>query len=619
MLAGVALYAALLAPPDSRGDLRRAALATLGYVANWNQILGGQGYFAQLAAPSPLLHTWSLAIEEQFYLLWPLLLLGLLRLGARSRRGRSSASRPLRPLLVFTVAGAAASAVAMAVLYHAGAGINRVYYGTDTRAQDLLVGAALAVVLRSRPHPVVPDGPEAHGLTRGPARGAALGGGAGLAGVLAAVGLATGASGWLYQGGFAGVAVASAVLVGAVTLAPASAWARLFSLRPVRYVGRISYGLYLYHWPLYLVVDHARTGLGGSALLGLRLGASLVVSAASFHLVETPIRNGALARRRAWIGLPAAAGGLGAALVLTTAVPAGAALGAPTAGSLYSPLPNTSVEVGGRPSTPDPPPDSPTGGAANILPGTNSLLPAVPAGAGGPIRVLLVGDSSATAMALGFTPTQPYGVDMQLDGAIGCGLMGSGLVTNRGVVSTEAAGVRGDGWVRCDTWPQRWTADVQTFHPDVAVLMDGAWEVRDRYVGERWVHIGQPGFDAQELTTLEHAVQVLGSTGAHVVLLTAPYDSQPEQADGTPEAADQPRRMDTYNALLRQAAAAFPGSASVLDFASWLQPGGRFALEIDGQQVRDSDGIHLTTAGARFVEPRLMAAWAAVGTAVRRE
>jgi peptidoglycan/LPS O-acetylase OafA/YrhL len=584
MLAAVAAYAAFLAPAGSLGDLRRAAFATLGYAANWSQIVGGQGYFAQLGAPSPLLHTWSLAIEEQFYLVWPLLVVGLLALGRRRR---------LLPLLAFSVGAAAASAGAMAVLFHGGAGLNRVYYGTDTRAQDLLVGAALAAVLHMRREPwAAPPSRRARA-------GLAAAGAGGLGALAAAVVGAGGSSAWLYHGGFLALAVGAAALVAAVALAPGGAWGRALAVAPARYVGRISYGLYLWHWPVFLVLDHARTGLSGGGLLAARLATSLAVAGASYHLVEVPIRRGALPRRRAWVGAPAAAGAVAAAVLLGTVAPAGASLASASGGGTAAALLGAAAA---------PPAGPTTGGAGTVEAGTASLLPAVPAGAGGPVRVLLVGDSSATVLSLGFSPTQAYGVDLGTDAVIGCGLVTGGLVVNRGTVSDEKAGLRAVGhYVRCDAWPARWAADVARYHPDVVALMEGPWEVRDRYVNGRWSHLGQPAADARELAALQHAVAVLGAGGARVALLTAPYDDQPEQADGRPQPADDPARTDRYNQLLRRAAAGSSGRAVVVDPGGRLSPGGRYARMLGTTTVRADDGIHLTADGARLLEPWLMA------------
>lgn len=576
MLAAVAGYAVWLAPPDTLAGLRRAALATLLYVANWAQMRGGQGYFAQLAAPSPLLHTWSLAIEEQFYALWPLLVVGLLWMG----RVALPPGRARRiPLLAFALMGAAGSAAAMDLLYRGGSGINRVYYGTDTRAQDLLIGAALAVVLswvgsRGGARADRPDGPVRRAVAGavGTAAVATLG---------VAVTTASGASAWLYRGGFAGMALAAAALLATLVLVPGGGWDRVFSLAPLRYLGRISYGLYLWHWPLFLILDGSRTGLSGWPLFGLRSGASVALAAASYHGLEMPIRTRRArpwALRAAW---PAAVGGVAGALVLATVAPAGAEA---------------------APGVQPPP------ARASVPAGTASLLPAVPAGSGGPVRVLLLGDSMGWSLVRGLGPgSLGYGVDLQSDAVIGCGLVTSGLVTNRGISAPETEGLRaGARWVRCSTWPQRWAKDVARFHPDVVALLAGPWEVRNRLLDGHWVHIGQPGFDRLERSAIERAVQVMGSAGAQVALLTCPYLSQPEQADGRAQPDDAPARMDDYNDMLRQAARAQPGRVDVVDLGARLSPDNRYASRIDGVDVRDADGIHVSPAGGRWLQPWLL-------------
>ena len=139
LVAGIALYAWLLAPAGSDSSLRGDGLSTLLYVGNWHQIISGQSYFAQVASPSPLLHTWSLAIEEQFYLVWPLVVLAVLK-------WRKSP----RLLLGMAIVGVVASATEMALLFHPGIDPSRLYYGTDTRAQDILVGAVVALLFGRR-------------------------------------------------------------------------------------------------------------------------------------------------------------------------------------------------------------------------------------------------------------------------------------------------------------------------------------------------------------------------------------------------------------------------------------------------------------------------------------
>ena len=131
MMTAVAAYGALLAPDSTLHRLRWDGLATLAYVANWRFVASHASYFELFSDPSPLTHMWSLGIEEQFYLVWPLVLLGALRLA----RGR------LWPILVGVVLAALASATAMAMIYQPGQDPSRIYYGTDTRAQALLIGA----------------------------------------------------------------------------------------------------------------------------------------------------------------------------------------------------------------------------------------------------------------------------------------------------------------------------------------------------------------------------------------------------------------------------------------------------------------------------------------------
>ena len=589
MLAGVTLYGWLLAPSDTLGALRSSAVATLLYVNNWHQIAGGQGYFAALNTPQPLLHTWSLSIEEQFYLIWPLVVLGILRW-----------TRSLRPLLVVTVVGAVASAIDMAVVYGNGAGESRAYYGTDTRAQALLIGAALAIVL-AHPLPRRRRGPvPTRSLVRrfdlGPAArgGLVVLGGAGLAGVLVLATTVDSTSAWIYRGGFTLVALATAAVIACVALVPTSPWSRALSLRPVRYVGAISYGLYLYHWPIFVVLDNARTGLTGWALFGVRVACSVAVAAISLHVIEMPIRRGVLGGWRGWVAAPVAVGA-------TVALVVGSTAGA-TAAVTQTPRSLTaSVAV-------------PTGED----PGTAAGVPAVPAGTAGPIRVLVVGDSEASFLGFGLAPAAArFDVDYAGDGVFGCGLLT--YTTNfHGTIVNGNRGARGGQVaVPCDTQLIRWKADVDAFQPDVVLLAEGEYEVRDQYVGHGTTNILSPSFDSVERRALDRAVDVLGSTGAPVVLLTAPYYHQFEQEDGEPWPEDDPARVNRYNALLHEVAAASDGKVSVLPMGAQLDPGGHFDQYIDGVNVRFSDGIHVTPAGASLIAPWLLGRAAELGTAHR--
>lgn len=599
MLVGVGLYGAFLAPPDTLGQLRGDAIATLLYGNNWHQISGGQSYFAALGTPRPLVHTWSLSIEEQFYLAWPLIVLVVLK-----------RTKSLRLLLTLTVAGAVASAVEMAVIYHGGAGASRAYYGTDTRAQALLVGAALAMVLARSPHRHARQS-QPRGDSTFLSRPIALGPAAqwflvALAGMgLAVVGWVTattrvsggttGQGTWLYDGGFALVAVSTAAVLACVVLVPRSPWARVLSLPPVRYVGTISYGLYLWHWPLFIVLDHARTGLLGWPLFGLRVGVTFAVAVSSYHLLERPIRRGALAGWQARLATPVAVVGTAVFLFVSTA-DAAPALGAESASSTFVPAIVNHAQN----------------------PGTSANTPVVAAGTGGPIRVLLVGDSEASFLGFGLgAEAAKYDVNFADDGVLGCGLL-QGTTVLRNTLDLGTVGTRGGQIeVPCATQYVRWTADLNTFHPDVVMLADGEYEVRNRLINGRWTHIGNPAFDRKEFAAMQAAIRVLRSTGAVVVLLTAPYYHQPEQANGQPWPEDNPQRVNRYNVMLRRAAAQYQQGVVVENLNKHLDPGGHYTQYINGIDVRYADGIHVNLAGGKVVAPWLLTQVHALGIASR--
>jgi hypothetical protein len=392
------------------------------------------------------------------------------------------------------------------------------------------------------------------------------------------------------------VALATAAVIACVALVPASPWARVLSLRPVRYVGAISYGLYLFHWPIFVVVDHARTGLDGWALFAVRVGLSFAVAACSFHFLEMPVRRGVLSGWRGWVSTPVAVGGTAALLVAATA-------GATTAVNA-EPAAATGAAPGG----------APTGGD----PGTSANATTVAAGTGGPVRVLLVGDSEASFLGFGLGPASAdHGVDYQGDGVFGCGLLTYTTSFHGTQVNGNVGQRGGHTLVPCDTQLVRWKADVDAFHPDVVLLADGEYEVRDQRIGGAWHHIGSSTVDTRETAALDKAVSVLGSDGAHVVLLTAPYYQQPEQVDGQAWPEDDPARVDRYNALLRRVAAASGGRVSVADLGGRLDPHGHYTRTVDGVVVRFADGIHVTPAGAALIAPWLLTTSADLGTANR--
>jgi peptidoglycan/LPS O-acetylase OafA/YrhL len=272
--------------PDQLPALRPALVAAITYTSNWWQALHHRSYFAASGPPPPLQHLWSLAIEEQFYLCWPVLLAVILCVShhspARDRRRRAT----------FVWFGAAASAVAMAAGYAAGVAQPLLYYGTGTHATALLAGSALALSLPLRR------------LTAAPLVHARRHDLAGLIGITVLVwemGHLPGGSGALYLGAMALAAVAS----GAVVVAAASTgmFAVLLRWAPLRWIGVRSYGIYLWHWPVIALIG-ARSAAQPTAAWArvAETAAAIALAAASWHWIEAPIiRNGFGATIRGWL------------------------------------------------------------------------------------------------------------------------------------------------------------------------------------------------------------------------------------------------------------------------------------------------------------------------------
>ncbi len=305
LLVAVTAATAVIEPAQMTA-LRDALLAAVTYSSNWWQALAHHSYFAQFGPPPLLQHLWSLAIEEQFYLLWPLLLIGILR---TCQSGR------IRAALAWL--GAALSALAMVLVYVPGADPSRVYYGTDTHASALFIGSALALTwpLR-RMQAMSRDGarvPDAIGL-------------AGIAVLAWAMGHFAGTDRVLYPAGLLIVALAA----GGVVLAAASpglvSWALGGSV--LRWIGIRSYGIYLWHWPVIALADAAFPRQLPAHWIWLpEVALSVGLAAASWRWVEEPIiRNGFRVTVRGWsrviIGSPAGAHRAPARVVPAVAVAA---------------------------------------------------------------------------------------------------------------------------------------------------------------------------------------------------------------------------------------------------------------------------------------------------------
>jgi peptidoglycan/LPS O-acetylase OafA/YrhL len=599
MLVFVAILASVIVPKGTYPALRLDALATLLYVSNWHFILVNSNYFNETASASPLIHTWSLAVEEQFYLIWPLVVLGILRL-----------TKSLKVLFGVCIAAALGSAIEMDVLFHRSASQNRLYLGTDTRSQCLFIGCALAVglvLLTKRSHT---EGRLQPGELWTPAGnfGRTLCGLGGMVGLLlaGAIWVATSTtSAFPYEGGFFVIGLATAGVILSIIGAPRSPVPRLLSLPPIRYIGRISYGLYIWHWPLFIWVNEARTGLSGYSLFVVRVAVTFAVAIASYHLIEQPIRKGTFLQQwKAFVAVPAAVGVVLIAMVTATVGTTGAAEGSgPIPGGILRTTTTTSAPA--------------TTSTSSVIATTTTTAPPQP------VRVLLFGDSIALTLGIGLanqTLQSKYNYVLSDDGILGCGVVNGPEVELMGVRDSTPQACNGSTQVNgvplhLQPWPFQWLSAMSLTHPNVVVLLAGRWEVVDREYLGKWTNILNPVYAAYVKHQLELTSSLVTAAGVHMVFLTAPCTDEGEQPDGAPWPEDNPARLAVYNKLVREVAAEHPATDSVVDLNAATCPGGKFSTDVDGVAVRRSDGVHFTDAAGPVLAPKLMPAIVAAGRA----
>jgi peptidoglycan/LPS O-acetylase OafA/YrhL len=612
----IGVYYTLAGPLKAIPGLESSGIATLLYVGNWHQIAIGSNYFVASGPVSPFQHTWSLAIEEQFYLLWPLLLVAVFWLISRGRRGAGNGPegraavqrRSLAMLLAATVTAAVASAVDTAILYHGGSGLERVYYGTDTRATGLLVGASLAIAIaltRLRG-----TRPAMAGKVRG--RLAVVG----FVLVVVAMHDANGESGWLFPWGLVGVDLAVASVIAAVVLVPCSMIARLFSVRPLCAIGAISYGLYLWHFPCFLWLNADSTGATGAGLLFIRLAVTVTIATVSFILIEQPVR-----RRRvpSWVLRPMVPVAVAASF---TSLIAAAAVDAQVPGSQLAPIPaGVTAQLAGHDrscavalrDTPQyrtvPLPKSALGGYIFhwILRGT------VDWNGGGypqstqttyrtcpPKRVLILGDSIAYTAGVPMLENENrYGVELANAAILGCAFGNRGMIDVNGTYKALPP--------QCPDDLSRWERAARAFGAQVVVVELG---YRDEF-DWRWdghvVHLGQRSFDAYVQQRIDRFASVLSAGGARVLFLTVPYVNPPALASGAPAPAGDPVRHALIDSMLQTAAAHDPSHVGVLDIDRIVSPGGHYDETVNGQDCR-FDGIHFSIYCASLLQPSVLSA-----------
>jgi peptidoglycan/LPS O-acetylase OafA/YrhL len=572
---------------DLRGDVPWA----LAELVNWHFIAQDRTYGAQFEAPSPIEHFWSLAVEQQFYLVLPVVVLGALgwsqrRAVARGRGTREGpAGTPLRLLVGILVVAGVASAVLNGVL--ARGSVARAYFGTDTRLAELVIGALLACVGLAA----------IRGGTTRRRRGLDALGFLGLAGTVVLWSVATVPSTWLYPWGLLLTAAAStALIVGALQ---GELLGAVLSWSPFVALGRISYGVYLLHWPVFLWLTPSRVGWSQWPLFGLRMAVTLAASVVMFKLLEVPIRSGprVVSRVAARAALPAAA-----LIVLSTLV-------------VTSDLPGPSnLEAAASAET------------------TTTVPPA-------PVRVLVVGDETAASWELlgGTAGTEEQPLEVSVLSTPFCGIALGGYVQlSDGSVERDAD--------RCGEVEGTWLEKIEAERPDVVVLSSALRDVANRRLDAEvpWEVPGSAALDDFLATEVREAIDAVTSTGAAVMVATAPHMSNAsaapaavelplpadptraalmsnafaaaaEGAPGGGHVENEAARIDRWNEILRQAADA--SGAAVLevatDVARW--PGGEF-----DPQRRAPDGVGFTEVGMRDLADASTSAIAAVRPPVQR-
>ncbi|HEY5955623.1 MAG TPA: acyltransferase family protein [Polyangiaceae bacterium] len=522
LLPAVSLYALFCAESTELGRIRSDGLATLLYVANWRAIFGGSDYWALFSAPSPLEHTWSLAIEEQFYVLWPVMVVVALKVSKGSNRA----------VFALSAALALGSMAAMALLYSPER-TSRVYMGTDTRGASILFGAAFASLALGRIELV----------ERWKRIALELLGCLACLWLMYAWSCIDGQSRFLYRGGFWLSELATLVLLACACQGQASWVGRMFMFQPLRSLGLISYGLYLWHWPIFVALTEPRVHLSGLWLASLRLGVSLLVALVSYHFVERPIRRNGLH-------------GFSPALI----VPACMFLS--VGAILFSTRGATAVP-------------------RSAFSATRSALPSAETIHDGDLRVLVLGDSVALSLGESMQCVAAHHQAMIATRAVGnCSLF-------EHVVPALSLEQRPHAGGNCSI---DWEVDVRSIKPDaVLVVLGGAYFAKAKVDG-RWQSACDPGWTHVLRKELRARLETLARYSTHVLVARVPYPAESWRG------GDWRTKVNCFNSIVETETAKVEG-AKVLDLYDYLCHGGNCQVESQGALIRP-DGVHFQGPGA---------------------
>ena len=546
MLGVVLLVSSVLTMPARRPAVGTDALAALGYIANWNFLSSGEAYFGAVTEPSPLLHTWSLAVEEQFYIVFPFVVVVLTTFCGRRTRA------------LVLAAAACLSAAWMAYLYDPSLPPDRVYYGTDTRAQELLIGASFAALLLvgGRVAQRVGD------VSRWLALPAVLV-------MVAAFVFWDEDRTFTFRGGLLIFSVVSAIVVVACWTRAPGRLTQVLGSRPMRSIGLVSYGLYLWHWPVMVFLDEQRVGFGGVVLLLVQIALTGVLAAASYRWIEMPIR------RNGWSAL-IPRDRQAARVVVAVSVPL------LVIGSLAMPQSPWYVR-----------PASASGGDVRVD------APAPGPGAA-PLTLYLIGDSVPAGLTKYFPAEQHPNIAIRSAVIPACHDPFPGL--------RVLDGKAGGDFENCPSFVKGLGGEIAATQPDVAVFFVTQSMLFDRELDDRLIAAGTPQyrrFITMSLTDLRERVMEAGAK--HFAVVTQTCHALPDrEGEYVPRLNDEKRVRWINDVVVDWARAS---SVPVLDQYALLCSGG-YHDTINGELMYE-DYIHFSPDGSRelwkWLAPQLTA------------